>query len=65
MPALVRTVQVRFSAEEVEDLQRMGAIQKAPVSSVVRACTRHFILEWRAGRPVTAQLGSVTWEGRR
>ena len=61
MPALIRTVQVRFSQEEVEDLERMGAAQQAPVSSVVRACVRHFLLEWRAGHEVVAQLGAVTW----
>ena len=64
MPNLIRDLHIRFSDEELTDLERMAAIQKVPVRSVVRACVRHFLIEWRAGREVVAQLGAVVWDAR-
>jgi len=61
MPRLIENLQVRVSQEEMATLRELGAIQQAPVSSVVRAMIRHFLLEWRAGGDLTAQLGAVVW----
>ena len=61
VPQLISEIHVRVTAEELESLRQMGAAQQAPLSSVVRACLRHFVIEWRAGREVSAQLGAVTW----
>lgn len=58
---LISDLHVRFSEEEISVLREMGARQKAPASSVVRACVRHFILEWRKGNDVTIQLGAVVF----
>lgn len=62
MPELISNLQVRLSAEEMATLREMGAVRQAPVSSVVRAMIRHFLIEWRAGNDVTVQLGAVVWK---
>ncbi len=61
MPMLIRNLQVRVSAEEMADLQELGALQKAPVSSVVRAMIRDYLIAWRKERSLELQLGVVTW----
>jgi hypothetical protein len=62
MPSLIRDVHVRFSEEEMFDLERMAGIQQAPVRSIIRAMVRHFVLEWKAGRDVSIELGAVVWK---
>ncbi len=64
MPSLIRDVHIRFTQEELDDLGRMAAAQQVPVVAVIRACVRHFLLEWRDGKRVVADLGSVVWEAR-
>lgn len=62
MAQLITNVNVRVSQEEIETLREMAGLQSAPVSSVIRAMIRHYILEWRAGRDVSIELGAVVWK---
>jgi hypothetical protein len=52
---------VRVTQEELSTLQEMAAVRQVPTTTVVRAMIRHFVIEWRAGREVVTQLGSVVW----
>jgi hypothetical protein len=61
LPSLVSDLHVRVSKEELADLQELGAIQKAPVSSVVRAMIRDYLIAWRKERNLELNLGVVTW----
>jgi hypothetical protein len=45
----------------MDALREMAAVRQVPVTTVVRAFVRHFVIEWRAGREVTTQLGAVVW----
>ena len=64
MAQLTTNLTIRVSAEELADLHRLGALQQAPVSSVVRAMIRDHLINWRKGEDVRLQLGSVTFTGR-
>lgn len=61
MPQMISQLHVRVSREEAAILQEMAAIQQAPLSSVVRAMIRHFVIEWQAGRDISIDLGAVVW----
>lgn len=52
---------VRVTEEELQSLQQMAAVRNVPVTTVVRAMIRHFVIEWRAEREVVTQLGGVVW----
>jgi hypothetical protein len=45
----------------MDALREMAAIRQVPVTTVVRAMIRHFVIEWRAERAVVTQLGAVVW----
>ena len=61
LPDLITDLHVRLSREELAELQELAALQKAPVSSVVRAMIRDYLIKWRKERMLELQLGVVTW----
>lgn len=62
MPQLIHNLTIRLSEEELSDLQHLGALQQAPVSSVVRAMIRDYLIGWRKEGRLALQLGIVNWE---
>jgi Ribbon-helix-helix protein, copG family len=62
VPQLISNVNVRVSQEEANVLREMAALQQAPLSSVIRAMIRHYVLEWQAGRDISIELGAVVWK---
>lgn len=60
----IQDIHVRVTAEELDTLREMAAGRQVAISTVARAMIRHFVIEWRAGRDVTTQLGGVVWTHR-
>ena len=53
---------IRLSREEMDDLQKVGALQGAPVSSIIRAMVRDYLIKWRREHRLELELGIVTWQ---
>ena len=53
---------VRLSREEMDDLQKLGAMRGAPVSSLIRAMVRDYLIKWRKEQRLELELGVVMWQ---
>ena len=62
MARMVSDVHVRFSEEELADLRALWARQQSPVSSVIRAMVRDYLIKWRKEQRLELELGVVTWQ---
>ena len=61
MATLITNLTIRVSRDEMAALRHLGALQQAPVSSVVRAMIRDYLIQWRRDDSLTLDLGTVTF----